>query len=159
MWESVSESGLEKGNSPQEQDVLRGGLVYRRREDEGHCLDLQLVRFSSCPERDMRWVKIRGANKVRVSEWWQWWREWEWGRKGKGGTEECTRQVVKLICTTSYTFYTFLKEIHVISKNKSTKIPSPHPRKKQTNQVPHPYGDFLRTPDSQRDVPQCPPRP
>jgi hypothetical protein len=22
--------------------------------------------------------------------------------------------------------------------------------------VPHPYGDFLQTPDSQRDVPQCP---
>jgi len=39
-------------------------------------------------------------------------------------------------------------------KNKSTKILSPHPRKKKKT-VPHPYGDFLRTPDSQRDVPQC----
>jgi len=58
---------------------------------------------------------------------------------GLTGTEECTRQVVKLICTTSYTF---LKEIHVISKNKSTKILSPHPRKKKTPKSLIPMGIF-----------------
>ena len=70
-------------------------------------------------------------------------------------TEECTRQVVKLICTTSYTFYTFLKEIHVISK---TKILSPHPRKKKKNQVPHPYG-FSPDPRLSERCSPMPPRP
>ena len=32
------------------------------------------------------------------------------------GTEECTRQVVKLICTTSYTFYTF--QVPILAKKK-----------------------------------------
>ena len=35
-------------------------------------------------------------------------------------------------------------------EHKNSKSPS---SQKKKNQVPHPYGDFLRTPDSQRDVP------
>ena len=52
--------------------------------------------------------------------------------------------------------HTFLKEIHVISKNKSTKILSPHPRKKnKKTKSLIPMGIFSGPPDSQRDVPQC----